>query len=219
MQAHCYLSKLITSKQRQPSAILITWCEYLSKAVIGLLTRHNTLTRHLHILGLTYSSLCRKCGAEEETSAHVLCECEALATLTRTHLGSFFLEPEDIKGLNLRVIWNFTKRAGLLWLECIYGAQRVCKKPTCIGTTRDWPIIYSILFYSNSFCYSLSCSLHWSHQRRGWGDWTYMAIKKCNFMNYTCYTLMVIICIQGKYAVCLKQKYVCTVHKNKYYSL
>jgi hypothetical protein len=43
-----------------------------SRAVIGLLTGHDTLRRYLHIMGLMDSPLCRKCGAEEETSAHVL---------------------------------------------------------------------------------------------------------------------------------------------------
>ena len=41
-----------------------------SRAVIGLLTGHNNLRIHLHILGLTVSPLCRKCGVKEETSAH-----------------------------------------------------------------------------------------------------------------------------------------------------
>jgi hypothetical protein len=52
-----------------------------SRAVTGLLSGHNTLRRHLHIMGLMDSPLCRKCGAEEETSAHVVCECEAVVTL------------------------------------------------------------------------------------------------------------------------------------------
>ena len=30
-------------------------------------------------MGLSNNSICRKCGTEEETSAHILCECEALA--------------------------------------------------------------------------------------------------------------------------------------------
>jgi len=50
-----------------------------SRAVIGLLTGHNTLRRHLYRLGLQDSPLCRKCGVMEETSAHIVCECEALA--------------------------------------------------------------------------------------------------------------------------------------------
>jgi len=59
-----------------------------SRAVIGLLTGHNTLRRHLHRLGLTDSALCRKCGVEE-TSAHILFERKALASFRHVHLGSF----------------------------------------------------------------------------------------------------------------------------------
>jgi len=58
--------------------------------VIGLLTGHNTLRRHLHLMGL-------RCGAKDETSANILCECEALGSLRHVYLGSFILEPEDIK--------------------------------------------------------------------------------------------------------------------------
>jgi ferredoxin-thioredoxin reductase catalytic subunit len=55
------------------------------------------LCRHLHLMGLKDSPLCRKLGAEDETSAHILCRCEALASSRHAHSGSFFLEPEDIK--------------------------------------------------------------------------------------------------------------------------
>ena len=51
------------------------------RVVTGLLTGHNTLRRHLHLVGLSESSLLRRCGAEDETSAQILCECEALASL------------------------------------------------------------------------------------------------------------------------------------------
>jgi len=43
-----------------------------SRVVIGLLNGQNTLKRHLHLMGLTNSPLCRRCGAEDETSARVL---------------------------------------------------------------------------------------------------------------------------------------------------
>jgi hypothetical protein len=56
--------------------------------------------------------ICRKCGTEEETSVHILCECEALPSLR--YLGSFFLDPEDIRKLNIGAIWNFAKGTGLL---------------------------------------------------------------------------------------------------------
>jgi predicted amidophosphoribosyltransferase len=84
-----------------------------SRVVTGLLTRHNTLRRHLHLMGLIDSPLCRKCGAEDETSAHILCRCEALASLRHVHLGSLFLEPQNIKNESLGAIWNFGKATGL----------------------------------------------------------------------------------------------------------
>jgi hypothetical protein len=84
-----------------------------SRAVFSLLTGHNTLRRHLNLLGLVDSPLCRRCGVEEETSAHILCECEALASLRKVHLGSFFLKPEDVKSISLGAIWKFSKATGL----------------------------------------------------------------------------------------------------------
>ena len=81
-------------------------------SVTGILTGHNTLRRHLHLMGLSDSPLCRRCGAEEETSAHILCECEALASLRHVYLGSF-LEPEDITSISLGAIWNFSEVTGL----------------------------------------------------------------------------------------------------------
>jgi hypothetical protein len=78
----------------------------------GLLS--NMLVRHLHLMGLKDSPLCRGCGAEDETSAHVLCRCEALASSRHAHLGSFFLEPADIKRLTPGAIWRFARAAGLL---------------------------------------------------------------------------------------------------------
>jgi len=44
-----------------------------SRAVTGLLNGHNTLRRPLHLMGLSDSPLCWRCGAEDETSAHILC--------------------------------------------------------------------------------------------------------------------------------------------------
>jgi hypothetical protein len=65
--------------------------------VTGLFTGHNTLRRHLYLMGLTASPLCKRCGAEEEISVHILCECEALASLKHAYMGSFFLNPDDVK--------------------------------------------------------------------------------------------------------------------------
>jgi len=65
-------------------------------------------------MGLNDNPTCRKCGTEEETSVHILCECEALASLRHTYLGSLFLDPEDIRVLGMGAIRNFVKGTGLL---------------------------------------------------------------------------------------------------------
>ena len=83
-------------------------------AVIGLLTGHNTPRRHLHVMGLSNDHACRKCGTEEKTSVHILCECEALGSLRHQYLGSFLLDPEDIRVLGVGAIWNSIKGIGLL---------------------------------------------------------------------------------------------------------
>jgi hypothetical protein len=104
--------ELISGPHIAAKTTLMSFNRAQSRVVIGL-TGHNTLRRQLHIMGLMDSPLCRKCGAGEETSAHVLCECEALATLRHIYLGSFFLDPEDVRGLSPRAIWNFLRRTGL----------------------------------------------------------------------------------------------------------
>ena len=48
---------------------------------------------------------------EEETSVHILCECEK-ASVKYTYLGSFFLDLEDVRKLGMGAIWNFTKETG-----------------------------------------------------------------------------------------------------------
>jgi hypothetical protein len=93
---------------------LLSFKRTQSRVVTGLLTGHNILRRHLYIMGLSNNPICRKCGTEVEISVHILCECEALASLRHTHLRSFFLDPEDIRKLNIGAIWNFGKGTGLL---------------------------------------------------------------------------------------------------------
>ena len=92
---------------------------------------------------LTNSPLCRRRGAEEVTSAHVLCECEDLATLRHTSLGSFSLDPEDVRSLSLG-----TKGTGLPWLgHQSKGHQELAKGLRASASKGVEPICYSILFH------------------------------------------------------------------------
>jgi hypothetical protein len=106
--------ELISGPNLAIGARLLSFNRTQSRAVIGLLTGYNTLRRHLNVMGLRNDTTCRKCGAEEETSVHILCECEALASLRHRYLGSFFLNPEDNRVLGVGAIWNFAKGTRLL---------------------------------------------------------------------------------------------------------
>ena len=106
--------ELISGPNLATGARLLSFNRTQIRVVVGLLTGHNTLRRHLHVMGLSNDPTCRKCGTEEETSVHILCECEALASLRHQYLGSFFLDLEDIRVLGVGAIWNFIKGTGLL---------------------------------------------------------------------------------------------------------
>ena len=106
--------ELISGPNLATGARLLSFNRTHSRAVIGLLIEHITLRRHPHVMGLSNNPTCRKCGAKEETSVHILGDCEALASLRHMHLGSFFLDPEDIKVLGVGAIWNLVKETSLL---------------------------------------------------------------------------------------------------------
>ena len=127
-------------------ARLLSFNRIQTKAVIGLLAGHNTLRRHLHVMGISNDPACRKCGTEEETSVHVLCEYEALASLRHQYLGSFFLDPVDI-----RVLGWWGPSGTLLKEQGSYNlAQnwRPVLRPRCIRPGGGpYPKYDSILFY------------------------------------------------------------------------
>jgi len=76
--------ELISGSNLATGARLLSFKRTQSRVVFGLLTGHNTLRKHLYIMVLSNNPTCRKCGTEEKTSVHILCECEVLATLRYT---------------------------------------------------------------------------------------------------------------------------------------
>jgi hypothetical protein len=114
--------------------IRLLYCTLQSRVVTGLLSGHSTLSRHSYIMVLFDSPFCRRCGAEEETSDYVLCECGTLTTLRRTNLGFFFLDLKDVRSLSLGAIWNFSRGTGRPWLRHQTMGQKVpVERPRCIA--------------------------------------------------------------------------------------
>jgi len=116
--------ELISGPSPGAKTRLLSFNRTQSRVVIGLLTGHNTLRRHFHLMGLTNNPLCRRCGVEDETSGHILCECEALTSLKHAYLGSFFLVAEDFKCLSLEPSGTLAKEQGSPPLISDYGTQR-----------------------------------------------------------------------------------------------
>ena len=61
-------------------------------SAIQLITGHNRLNRHESLVTPGTNPLCRKCGEEEETSFHIIGQCEYLVYARRESFGEWFVE-------------------------------------------------------------------------------------------------------------------------------
>jgi hypothetical protein len=84
------------------------------RIMTGLLTGHCHLKGHLFKLGLVNSPECNRCKQASETASHVLCDCEALTTLSFRHLGCHFMKPGDFENISVSKILHFVEGLGLL---------------------------------------------------------------------------------------------------------
>jgi hypothetical protein len=83
--------------------------------VVGLLTAHCHLKRHLFKLGLTDDPTCERCLQEDESATHsILCDCEATAYLRFSHLGQFFMEPSGFYDAPIIKVLHFIRSVGLI---------------------------------------------------------------------------------------------------------
>ncbi|XP_063542917.1 uncharacterized protein LOC134751438 [Cydia strobilella] len=83
------------------------------RKIVGLITGHNTLNKHLHIMGKTDSPMCRACMAEEETTKHILLDCKQVEVYRSKYLGNPCTLKEATS--NLKTLLGFVEELG--WLE------------------------------------------------------------------------------------------------------
>jgi hypothetical protein len=129
------------------NSLILSFNTTQTRAVIGLLTWHNTLRRHLHVMGLSNNPTCRKCGTEEETSVHIfwvwgfsLTQAYTSGFLlfwTRRTLGCWGWGPSGTS-LKEQGSYNLVKNR---------GHKGPVLRPRCIGPEEGpCPDYYSILF-------------------------------------------------------------------------
>jgi len=127
--------KLISGLSPTVKTRLLSFNRTQSRVVTGLFTGHN-LRRYFYWMGLTNSTLCRRCGTEEENSDLILCECKVLASLRHSYLGSFSWTQRMLRlstsGGNLELQWR--NKAPMTWQQ-IKEAQRTRLKA---WVHQDW---------------------------------------------------------------------------------
>jgi hypothetical protein len=81
--------------------------------LVGIVTGHCVLNRHLFLLKVRGDPRCPNCGAVE-TAFHFMAECPRYDLKRLGHLGKLKLTEEDLPGLTVRKITSFTKATGRL---------------------------------------------------------------------------------------------------------
>ena len=84
------------------------------RTVTGILTGHCHLNKHLHRLGISNNALCSKCKKVEETAAHILCKCEAVALSRYKYFGLASMSPKDFTDISLSKILDYVNSLGIL---------------------------------------------------------------------------------------------------------
>jgi ribonuclease HI len=82
------------------------------RRIVGAITGHCGLNKHLAKMGLSNDPFC-SCGLSEETGLHIICECPKFFTLRRKILGDRVIEPWELSKLGPGVLHRFlagTKR-------------------------------------------------------------------------------------------------------------
>jgi hypothetical protein len=65
-------------------------------------------------MGLEDDPICERYLEADESAAHVLCDCEALAHLRFRHLGLFFMKPSDFYDAPIGKVLHFIRSVGLI---------------------------------------------------------------------------------------------------------
>ena len=82
------------------------------RKVVGAITGHCGLNKHLATMGLSNDPMCA-CGLGEETGIHLICECPKFLTLRQKILGDRLMEPCEVSRLGPGILHRFlagTKR-------------------------------------------------------------------------------------------------------------
>lgn len=81
------------------------------RLLVGVLTGHCGLNKHLTTLRVANDSRCGLCRTEDETALHYLGQCDALAFKRLCTFGSAYLTPKDIQAIKVSTLLEFIKNS------------------------------------------------------------------------------------------------------------
>jgi len=96
------------------------------RLLVGFLTGHNTLNRHLTLLRRMDDPLCPLCGEEEDTSLHLLGNCCAITEKRCEFFGRYFLGTGDLRQEHWSILLRFAKTCRRFLISITLGLIRGC---------------------------------------------------------------------------------------------
>jgi len=86
------------------------------RILIGLLTGHADLNRHLTLMKVRLDPTCPLCQEEEETALHLLGRCSALSTTIFTLLGLYHMDYTELGNIRWPLLLKLAKASRrFLW--------------------------------------------------------------------------------------------------------
>ena len=106
----CKHSKhFIVKSNKRTTNFLLNKSRKELRSMIGLITGHCKLNKHLHRMRLSEDSSCRRCNEEEETPIHLFTNCPALEATRRTFFGATTTTNQETALLDIELVARFKK--------------------------------------------------------------------------------------------------------------
>jgi len=91
--------------------IMLTMDRNRIRRVVGAITGHCGLNRHMERLRLSVTPKC-DCGFEDETGIHIICECPKFAQLRHRLLGDCVVTPPEVVKMGPVILDRFLEATG-----------------------------------------------------------------------------------------------------------
>ena len=103
--------EMITGGCRRRGRDLLALPRQILRLVIGILTGHAPVQRHLSLMGLVTDPFCSYCNEEIESASHFLCHCNYFAMIRTAIWGKPSLHPNDIDYATVQDIVRFVRKS------------------------------------------------------------------------------------------------------------